>query len=76
MDRITDEHMDSIMRLVRENVLNMDYDFSRIFVYASNMYTFMEENDMAKKWHNEAHWYDLNQVSYYIASNHDYVPLF
>ena len=54
----------------------MGYDFSRIFVDASNMYTFMNENDMAKRGHNKKHRYDLNQVSYYIASNYDYIPLF
>ena len=31
----------------------MGYDFSNIFFDASNMYTFMEENDMAKKGHNK-----------------------
>ncbi len=39
------------------------------------MYTVME-NDMARKDHNKAHRYDLNQVWYYIASNYDYFPLF
>lgn len=76
MDRITDEHMDKIMKSVREKLLTMGYDFSRIFVDASNMYTYMEENDMAKKGHNKKHRYDLNQVSYYIGSNYDYIPLF
>ncbi len=76
MDRITDDLMDRIMKAVREKILTMGYDFSRIFVDASNMYTFMEENDMARKGHNKAHRYDLNQISYYIASNYDYIPLF
>ena len=76
MDRITDEHMDSIMGSVREKVLNMGYDFSRIFVDASNVCTYMEENGMARNGHNKAHRYDLNQVSHYIAANYDYIPLF
>ena len=76
MDRITDDHMHLIMKAVSEKVRAMGYDFSRIFVDASNMYTFMEENDMARKGHNKKHRYDLNQVSYYIAANYDYIPLF
>ncbi|WP_393971092.1 transposase [Oxyplasma meridianum] len=43
---------------------------------ASNMYTFMDENDMAKKGHNKKQRYDLNQISYYIAANYDYIPLY
>ena len=76
MDRITDTHMDAIMKAVRKKIIEMGYDFSRIFVDASNMYTFMEENDMARKGHNKKHRYDLNQISYYIAANYDYIPLF
>ena len=76
MDRITDVHMLSIMKAVREKIIEMGYDFSRIFVDASNMYTFMNENEMAKKGHNKKHRYDLNQVSYYIGANYDYIPLF
>ena len=76
MDRITDEHMKLIMKAVSEKVRAMGYDFSRIFVDASTMYTFMEENDMARKDHNKKHRYDLNQISYYIAANYDYIPLF
>ena len=76
MDRITDEHMKLIMKSVSEKVRAMGYDFSRIFVDASNMYTFMEENEMAKRGHNKKHRYDLNQISYYIAANYDYIPLY
>ena len=76
MDRITDAHMVSIMKAVREKIIEMGYDFSRIFVDASNMYTFMNENDMARKGHNKKHRYDLNQISYYIGANYDYIPLF
>ena len=76
MDRITDVHMVSIMKAVREKIIEMGYDFSRIFVDASNMYTFMDENEMAKKGHNKKHRYDLNQISYYIGANYDYIPLF
>ena len=73
MDRITYDHMHLIMKAVSEKVRAMGYDFSRIFVDASNMYTFMEENDKAKKGHNKKHRYDLNQISYYIAANYDYI---
>ena len=76
MDRITDDHMNLIMKAVGEKIRAMGYDFSRIFVDASNMYTFMQENDMARKGHNKKHRYDLNQISYYIAANYDYIPLF
>jgi transposase len=76
MDRITDVHMVSIMKAVREKIIEMGYDFSRIFVDASNMYTFMNENEMAKKGHNKKHRYDMNQISYYIGANYDYIPLF
>ena len=76
MDRITDVHMLSIMKAVREKIIEMGYDFSRIFVDASNMYTFMDENEMAKKGHNKKHRYDMNQISYYIGANYDYIPLF
>ncbi|MEM3191991.1 MAG: hypothetical protein QW292_07875 [Candidatus Parvarchaeota archaeon] len=31
---------------------------------------------MAKKGHNKAYRYDLNQMSYYIVANYDYIPLF
>ena len=48
MDRITDVQINEIMKTVRERIIAMGYDFSRIFVDASNMYTFMNENGMAK----------------------------
>ena len=76
MARFSDEKMKTIMDRIRNRLIALGYDFSRIFVDASNFYTFMEENGMAKKGHNKAHRYDLNQVSYYIASNYDYIPLF
>ena len=76
MARFSDEKMKTIMDQIRNRLIALGYDFSRIFVDASNMYTFMEENGMAKKGHNKAHRYDLNQVSYYIAANYDYIPLF
>ena len=76
MDRIDDSQIEAIMKAVRERIIAIGYDFSRIFVDASNMYTFMEENDMARKGHNKKHRYDLNQISYYIAANYDYIPLF
>ena len=74
MDRSSDRGMKLIQDSIRDKIMGMGYDFSNIFFDASNMYTFMEENDMAKKGHNKKHRYDLNQVSYYIASNYDYIP--
>ncbi len=68
--------MKEIMDRLREKIISLGYDTSRIFVDASNFYTFMEKNDMAKRGHNKKHRYDLNQVSYYIASNYDYIPLY
>ncbi|MCL4311324.1 MAG: transposase [Candidatus Thermoplasmatota archaeon] len=76
MDRFSDKDMKDIQDSIRDKVMGMGYDFSNIFFDASNMYTFMEENDMAKKGHNKKHRYDLNQVSYYIASSYDYIPLY
>ena len=76
MDRITDEDMKRVMGRLRDKLEALGYDFSKIFVDASNMYTFMETNDMAKRGHNKKHRYDLNQISYYIAANYDYIPLF
>ena len=59
---------------MRNSLISLGYDDSKLFVDGSNFYTYMEENDMAKKGHNKKHRYDLNQVSYYIASNYDYIP--
>ena len=76
MDRFSDGDMKRIQDSMRDKIIELGYDFKNIFFDASNMYTFMEENDMAKKGHNKKHRYDLNQVSYYIASNYDYIPLY
>ena len=54
----------------------MGYDFTSMFVDASNLYTFMEENDMAEKGNKKKHLYDLNQILYYIAANYDYISLY
>ena len=58
MDRFSDKDMKDIQDSIRDKVMEMGYDFSNIFFDASNMYTFMEENDMAKKGHNKKHRYD------------------
>jgi transposase len=76
MDRFTDGDIKTIMDSIRDKVSALGYDFTNMFVDASNMYTFMEENDMARKGHNKKHRYDLNQISYYIAANYDYIPLY
>ncbi|MEM3192836.1 MAG: hypothetical protein QW292_12300 [Candidatus Parvarchaeota archaeon] len=34
----------------------------------------MEENEIAKRGHNKARRYDLNEISYYITCNYGYVP--
>ena len=76
MNRFSDEDIKRIQDSIRNRIMEMGYDFSNMFIDASNMYTFMEENDMARKGHNKKHRYDLNQVSYYIAANYDYIPLY
>ena len=76
MDKFTDNDIKNIMDMTRDRITGMGYDLTNIFFDASNMYTFMEENSMAKKRHNKKHGYDLNQVSYYIASTYDYIPVY
>jgi len=76
MDRFSDDDMEEIRRRIKDRLISLGYDFSKIFVDASNLYTFMQENEMAKKGHNKKHRYDLNQISYYIAANYDYIPLY
>ena len=76
MNRFSDASIKHIQDSIRDRIMDMGYDFRNIFIDASNMYTFMEENDMAKKGHNKKHRYDLNQISYYIAANYDYIPLY
>ena len=74
MDRFSEDHMKIIRERISERLISLGYDHSKLFVDGSNFYTFMEENDMAKKVHNKKHRYDLNQISYYIAANFDYIP--
>ena len=76
MDRISDAHMVMVKGMMRERLISLGYDHSRLFVDGSNLYTYMEENAIAKRGHNKAHRYDLNQVAYYIAANYDYVPFY
>ena len=76
MDRFSDENIKHIQDDMRDRIMEMGYDSRNIFFDAYNMYTFMEENDIARKGHNKKHRYDLNQVSYYIAANYDYIPLY
>jgi len=76
MDRFSGEKIKQIHNRIRNRIIDMGYDFTNMFVDASNMYTFMEKNGMASKGHNKKHRYDLNQISYYIAANYDYIPLY
>jgi len=76
MERIDANEIKAIMDRIKEKLLSLGYDASKLFIDASNVYTFMEENEMAKKGYNKKHRYDLNQISYYIASNLDYIPLY
>ncbi|MFG1450083.1 MAG: transposase [Thermoplasmataceae archaeon] len=76
MDRFSDDDIKKIKDLMREKLISLGYDHSRLFVDGSNFYTFMEENDMAKRGHNKKHRYDLNEISYYIAANYDYIPFY
>ena len=74
MDLFSDDSMKAIKERMRDRLISLGYDDSKLFVDGSNFYTYMEESDMAKKGHNKKHRYDLNQISYYIAANHDYIP--
>ncbi|MGC8514565.1 MAG: IS1634 family transposase [Thermoplasmata archaeon] len=76
MDRFTTDHIRMIKERIRERLISMGYDHSRMFVDGSNFYTYMKENDMVRKGHNKAHRYDLNQMSYYIEANEDYIPFY
>lgn len=76
MDRYTDSAMAEIKSRLRDRLISLGHDPSTLFVDGSNFFTFMRENDMAKKGHNKAHRYDLNQVSYYLAANEDYIPFY
>ncbi len=76
MERIDERQMKNVLDRIKERLLSLGYDSSRIFIDASNLFTYMEENEMARKGHNKKHRYDLNQVSYYIAANFDYVPFY
>ena len=76
MDRFTMDHIRKIKEEIRDRLISMGYDHSRMFVDGSNFYTCMGENDIAKKGHNNAHRYDLNQISYYIEANEDYIPFY
>jgi len=73
MERFTERDIDEIWSEIQKKLKNMA-DFSKIIIDASNIYTFMEENEIAKKGYNKKHRYDLNQISYYIAANYDYIP--
>ncbi|EQD26381.1 transposase IS4 family protein [mine drainage metagenome] len=76
MDRFSDDDMKRVKDLIREKLITLGYDHSRLFVDGSNFYTYMKENAIAKRGHNKKHRYDLNQVSYYIAANYDYIPFY
>jgi transposase len=74
--RFSDEASKRIQYDIRDRIMELGYGSRNIFVDASNMYTFMEENYMALNWHNKKLRYGLNQISYYIAANYDYIPLY
>ena len=76
MDRFSEEGMKAIKERIRERLISLGYDHSRLFVDGSNFFTFMKENDIAKKGHSKQHRYDLNQIAYYIAANEDYIPFY
>ncbi|PMP74108.1 MAG: hypothetical protein C0180_05000 [Aciduliprofundum sp.] len=64
MDRFSERNIDEIWSEIQKKLVELA-DFSKIIIDASNIYTFMEEDDMAKKGYNKKHRYDLNQISYY-----------
>ena len=76
MDRFTEPQIREIKVRIRDRLISMGYDRSRIFIDGSNFYTYMRENGMARRGHNKAHRYDLNQIAYYIEANEDYIPLY
>ena len=76
MDRFSEDHMKEIKARIRDRLIALGYDHSRLFVDGSNFYTFMKENDMAKRGHNKQHRYDLNQIAYYMEANEDYIPFY
>jgi transposase len=76
MGRFSDCAMREVKDSMREKLISLGFDPSTLFVDASNFFTFMHENDMAKRGHNKAHRYDLNQISYYIGANEDYIPFY
>jgi len=53
MDRFSDSDMKQIRDRIRNRIIEMGYYFTSIFVDASNLYTFIEENQMAKKGNNK-----------------------
>lgn len=76
MDRFSDDDRKRIKDLVKGKLISLGYDHSKLFVDGSNFYTYMDENDTSKHGHNKKHRFDLNQISYYIAANHDYIPFY
>jgi transposase len=74
MDRFSVDDMKTIKKKMRDRLVSLGYDDSKLFVDGSNFYTYMEENGIAKKGHNKKYRYDLNEISYYIAANYDYIP--
>ena len=44
MDRFSDESMKRIREKMRDRLISLGYDDSRLFVDGSNFYTYMEEN--------------------------------
>lgn len=76
MERIDENQIKEILDRIRNKLISLGYDASKLFIDASNIYTFMEENEIARRGYNKKHRYDLNQISYYIASNLDYIPFY
>jgi transposase len=76
MDRFSEDHMKAIKERIRDRLIELGYDRSKLFFDGSNFYTYMKENDMAKRGHNKQHRYDLNQIAYYLEANEDYIPFY
>lgn len=54
IDRFSLDHIRKIKEETRDRLISMGYDHSKRFVDGSNFYTYMEENDIARKGPNKA----------------------
>ncbi|MEM0135148.1 MAG: hypothetical protein QXU18_07990 [Thermoplasmatales archaeon] len=63
MDRFSDAGMEKIKKKVKDRLVSLGYDSSKMFVDGPNLFMYMEENEIAKRGHNKAKGYNLNEIS-------------